>query len=227
MPRILAWNVFHGRAEPPAGRELLDEYAAMLAGWAWDVALLQEVPPWWPVPLAERCRASMRMALTSRNWLLGLRAPLARRLPDLLKSEGGGCNAILVRGSRVLEHRRLELTLEPERRVVHGVRLQDGTWAANIHASKQEPRERTEADVRLAAAVVTHAWAGPGVPAILGGDFNMASPPAAPLERMAGGGVDHVYARGFSRVSAQALDAGRLSDHRPILVSLRKASGGQ
>jgi endonuclease/exonuclease/phosphatase family metal-dependent hydrolase len=217
---VLTWNLFHGRSDPPAGRELLDEFTAALAGWAWDVALLQEVPPWWPRPLAERLGASMRMALTSRNGLLGLRAPLARRLPDVLKSEGGGCNAILVRGAPVLEHRGIELSLEPERRVAHAVRLADGAWVANIHASKQEPRARTEADVRLAAATLAHAWAGPGAPCVLGGDLNMDDPPAAPLARMAGGGVDYVYARGFERVAARALDAGPLSDHRPVAVTV-------
>ncbi len=218
--KVLTWNLFHGRADPPAGRELLGEFAAALDGWDWDVALLQEVPPWWPRPLAERTRASMRMALTSRNWLLGLRAPLARRWPDVLKSEGGGCNAILVRGARIVEHRTLELTRKPERRVVHAVRLADGWWIGNLHASKQEPRAQTEADVRLATAAVAHAWAGPDGPCLLGGDFNMGRPPADPLDRLAGKWVDHVYGRGVEGAYGTSPDAGPLSDHRPVLVDL-------
>ncbi len=49
---VLTWNLFHGRAVPSAGRPLLSEYAATIAGWGWDLALLQEVPPWWPPILA-------------------------------------------------------------------------------------------------------------------------------------------------------------------------------
>jgi endonuclease/exonuclease/phosphatase family metal-dependent hydrolase len=216
---VLTWNLFHGRSDPPAGRELFAEFAGALAGWDWDVALLQEVPPWWAVPLAERTGASMRMALTSRNWLLGATEPLARRLPDVLKS-AGGCNAILVRGARIAEHRRVELTLAPERRVVHGVRLRDGTWIANLHASKASTGAQNAADVRLAAATVGHAWAGPDRRAILGGDFNHRRPECGPLHRLAGHWVDHVCARGFEGAYAHVIDPGPLSDHRPISVQL-------
>ena len=54
--RVLTWNLFHGRAVPDAPRELLDEFAAQLAAWAWDVALLQEVPPWWPPAAGPRAQ---------------------------------------------------------------------------------------------------------------------------------------------------------------------------
>ena len=96
--RVLTWNLFHGRSVPSAGRDLLNEFAARLNGWAWDVALLQEVPPWWPPLLARACGAEHRLVLTSRNSLLPLRRAISSRNPDLLKSNGGGCNAILVRG---------------------------------------------------------------------------------------------------------------------------------
>ncbi|MDP8968304.1 MAG: hypothetical protein M3N04_06880, partial [Actinomycetota bacterium] len=80
--RVLTWNLYHGRAVPPAGRDLQDEYAAALAGWNWDVALLQEVPPWWPPVLARACEADERTALTSRNALPALRRAIAQRAPD-------------------------------------------------------------------------------------------------------------------------------------------------
>jgi endonuclease/exonuclease/phosphatase (EEP) superfamily protein YafD len=222
MPRILAWNLFHGRAQPSAGRDLFEEFATTIAGWPWQVALLQEVPPWWPRPLAERSRASMRMALTSRNGLLPLRRALALRLPDLVRSEGGGANAILVRGRAIAEHRVCELTRRPERRVMHAVRLDDGTWAGNLHASTQSPRARTEADVRTAVAALDR-WADGAPRVLLGGDYNMDHPPVATLRWMGGGGVDYVYARGFTRVSASSPRRGGLSDHRPVLVELAPA----
>jgi endonuclease/exonuclease/phosphatase family metal-dependent hydrolase len=65
--RVLAWNLFHGRSLPPAGRALAAEFAMRLDGWEWDVALLQEVPPWWPPQLARLTEAEQRTALTSRN----------------------------------------------------------------------------------------------------------------------------------------------------------------
>ena len=39
----------------------------MLAGAAWDVALLQECPPRFAEPLARACGAEWQRALTSRN----------------------------------------------------------------------------------------------------------------------------------------------------------------
>src|ERR1700704_6445664 len=106
---VLTWNLFHGRAVPPAGRDLMPEFASALAGWDWDVALLQEVPPWWPAELARACGAQARSALTSRNALGALRRTLARRWPDVLKSGGGGANAILVRGMTIIDHREVTL----------------------------------------------------------------------------------------------------------------------
>src|SRR5687767_8092548 len=92
---VLTWNLFHGRAQPPAGRALMGEFARTLAGWEWDVALLQEVQPWWPPVLARVAAARQVSVLTSRNSLLPLRRAIAVRAPDLIKANGGGANAIL------------------------------------------------------------------------------------------------------------------------------------
>ena len=70
--RVLTWNLFHGRAVPPAGRELFDEFATALAGWEWDVALLQEVPPWWPacsLGARLRCGGAARVDLAEPRLL--------------------------------------------------------------------------------------------------------------------------------------------------------------
>jgi endonuclease/exonuclease/phosphatase family metal-dependent hydrolase len=219
--RVLTWNVFHGRAHPPAGRPLAAEFAATLAGWEWDVALLQEVPPWWPEPLARAAEAQARWALTSRNSLLGLRRAVASRRPDLLKSWGGGSNAILVRGD-VREHRMVELTKRPERRVAHGVALADGSWVVNLHATLA-PRARTLADCAIALAGARE-WAG-GAQLVFGGDFNLHHPAWPGVEHVAGHDVDHVLCSGWAPVApAELLDAGALSDHRPMRVELTRVA---
>ena len=91
---VLTWNLFHGRSVPDAPREQLADFATRLAGWQWDVALLQEVPPWWPPELGRASGASGRTALTSRNWVLPVSRWAARHRPDVIKSWGGGANAI-------------------------------------------------------------------------------------------------------------------------------------
>jgi endonuclease/exonuclease/phosphatase family metal-dependent hydrolase len=212
---MLTWNLFHGRAVPGAGRSLLPEFANRLAGWAWDLALLQEVPPWWPARLAEAAGASERHVLTSRNSLLPLRRFVAERWPDLIKSQGGGANAILVRGEAIAEHRALVLTHRPERRVAHGVRLASGLWVVNLHGTAHAP-DRARADAVKAA----DAWAHVRT-LVLGGDLNVRDPRLPGLTHAAGHDVDHLFARGLRAAGpAEVLDRGRLSDHPPLSVSL-------
>ena len=213
---VLTWNLFHGRSVPDAPREQLADFAARLAGWEWDVALLQEVPPWWPPELGRACGASARTALTSRNWVLPLSRWAARRRPDLVKSWGGGANAILVRGEAVAEHRVLTLRSWPERRVMHGVRLERGWWVCNLHAQAHS-EARAQADVALAAQTAT-AWSA-GAPVVLGGDLNTRHPHAPGFEPVAGHSVDHVLARSLRADGpGRTLDRGRLSDHAPVLA---------
>src|SRR4051794_3140184 len=218
--QVLTWNLFHGRAVPNAGRDLERDYAAKLASWAWDVALLQEVPPWWPAALAGAAGATdHRSALTSRNALLPLRRAIARRWPDVIKSNGGGCNAILVRGGRIAEHRVHLLRRLPERRVVHAVRLAEGSWVANVHTQVHSD-ERACADIAESASAVL-GWAG-DAPVVFGGDLNVRDPGVvAGFTRAGGHGVDHVLARGLEPVGKpRVLDRGPLSDHAPVLVEL-------
>jgi endonuclease/exonuclease/phosphatase family metal-dependent hydrolase len=220
--RVLTWNLKHGRAVPSAGRELFEDFAAALAGWEWDATLLQEVPPWWPERLGRRLPAQWRLALTSRNLGLRLRRAVATRWPDLIKSNGGGCNALLVRDeSCIVEMRTLRLALVPERRWLLGARLslrQDHLWLGNVHLTggygSSAVREARAAATRLLA------WAD-GAPAVLGGDFNVASLSLPAFTQAGRVGVDHVFVHGLEVVAEPlVLDSGRLSDHRPLLVSV-------
>jgi endonuclease/exonuclease/phosphatase family metal-dependent hydrolase len=225
--RVLSWNLFHGRSVPPAGEDLAERFAGLIARWEWDVALLQEVPPWWPSLLAGRAKAEQRRALTSRNSLLWLRRLLAVRLPDLMKSSGGGSNAVLARRA-IVEHRTLSLRTWPERRVAQLVRLAGGTCVANYHGSARVPLAEQELE-RLWSESLAFAA---GAPLVLGGDLNLRRPVAA-----AGAGavhvavrdVDHLFARGLERVGDQRLLDARVSlggreltfsDHPPLWVEL-------
>jgi endonuclease/exonuclease/phosphatase family metal-dependent hydrolase len=211
--RVLTWNLMHGRAVPPAGHDLLDEFAAALDRWEWDVALLQEVPPWWPESLGARLGADFRRALTSRNALLPVRRWVAVRWPDLIKSNGGGCNAILSRGATLGAHHAQRLSWLPERRWLHAVRLTDGIWIGNLHTAADPAQGRS-------AAQVLRSWADAD-PAVLGGDFNVRQPALDGYAHAGGFEGDHLFVRGLDPVGeAQTFDRGRLSDHAPVVVTV-------
>ena len=199
---------------PGARRDLFDEFASALAGWEWDVALLQEVPPWWPSALAARLDAGWRRVLTSRNALSAVRRALAVRWPDVMKSSGGGSNAILVRGVEIEEHRTMRLCWLPERRWMHAVRLGNGWWIANLHAAADARQGARAAETLLG-------WKD-GAPVVLGGDFNVHDLVLPGYIRAGGSGPDQAFVTGglAAEGAARVLEHGRLSDHAPVLVSV-------
>ena len=209
----VSWNLFHGRDFPPdpalltwrsrvlgteerneeyaqVNRELLGEFAAVLSGAEWDVALLQECPPRFAEPLAAACGAEAHRVLTSRNSLAALRTWIARRNPDLIASGEGGSNLTLVRpfrcalsthdrekeqrNGRIVERQELAIhTGRPERRAMAFTRVAIGNaelCLANLHATNDRPDLAT-ADV-LRAAEVAVEWAG-AAPLLFGGDLNL------------------------------------------------------
>ena len=261
--RVLTWNLFHGRDHPPdpalrtlrsrltrrpersethlqLNRELLDEFASLLAGAEWDLALLQECPPRWATPLAAACRASGHRTLTARNWLLPLTSAVARRNPDLIASWEGGSNLTLVRGEPIVERRSLRLRLLPERRTMAYIRLGGGVCVANLHASGRPPL--AEAEVRAAAERAVD-WSGDS-PLVLGGDFNLRPAATALFDELADRygllgatapeAIDHILARRLEIAAAPAacppeareveVDglAVRLSDHAPVAARFRR-----
>jgi endonuclease/exonuclease/phosphatase family metal-dependent hydrolase len=204
---------------PGSGRDSLEDFSRVLADWEWDVALLQEVPPWWPGLLARRLRCEQVSVRTSRNSLQPLRRFVAIRRPDLIKSNGGGANAILARADRIVEHRSVRLCWTPERRWAHGVQLACGVWLVNLHATAHAP-EHARRDVALAAREAG-IWAG-DLPLVFGGDFNLGAPTVEGLRSVADRDVDHVLIGKRLRAvePAQTLDRGTLSDHVPLAVTL-------
>jgi endonuclease/exonuclease/phosphatase family metal-dependent hydrolase len=271
----VAWNLFHGRDFPPdpalftwrsrllrvaernathlqVNRDLLAEFAELLAGASWDVALLQESPPRFAAPLARACRAESHRVLTSRNSLGALRALAARLNPDLIASGEGGSNLTLVRPVGVLGAivERRELAIHegrPERRAMAFTRTASGICIANLHATNDRPR-LAAADVLLAAGTAVE-WAGEA-PLLFGGDLNL-RPAQDPdvFERLrerfglakptAPDAIDHLLARGLDVVEPPAQWspaqrelrrdglALRLSDHTPVEARFATRSPGR
>ena len=214
--RVLTWNLFHGRSVPGTRRELLGEFASMLARWSWDVAMLQEVPPWWPPVLARAAGAEERAALTSRNLGLGLRRALARRDPELMKSNGGGSNAVLARVP-LEDHRAIRLRIWPERRIAQLVRLAGGVVIANHHGSTRVPL--AEAELARLRALALEAAGPPPRRIVLGGDLNLRSPRVEGMEHVAERDVDHLFATGMRALGARTLARELSLDGRPVLLS--------
>jgi endonuclease/exonuclease/phosphatase family metal-dependent hydrolase len=260
----IAWNLFHGRDFPPdpelrswrsrllrldernethvqVNRDLSAEFASLLAGASWDVALLQECPPRFAEPLARACGAEWQRALTSRNALGPLRGLLARQNPDLMASGEGGSNLTLVRVpgrlGGIAERRELAIHEgPPERRSMAFTRTASGLCLANLHATNDQPKLAVE-DVLKAARAATE-WAG-GAPLIFGGDLNLRPAENPDVFALLAGdfgltgttaprAIDHLLTRGLEVLQAPSaweperrelpLDgrALRLSDHAPI-----------
>ena len=269
----LSWNLLHGRDFPPdpslrtwrqrvwpgewrrgewvqVDRPLLREFSATLSSWEWDVALLQEAPPRWLRPLASACGAHGVSALTSRNSAAFLRTAIAEWNPDLIASNEGGSNQLLVRAPwRVAEVRRVVLARRPERRTMVWARLvgpdDHALCVANLHATAEGDHTRAAHEV-LRAAALSVEWE-PDTPLVLGGDMNLRPREhpwafaelrdrfglAAPTGDDA---VDHVLARGLEVVSPPRRlpperrevvwgDGARvrLSDHAPVEARFKVA----
>jgi len=260
----ISWNLFHGRDFPPdpqlrtwrsrllriaernathiqVNRDLEAEFAAMLAGWDWDVALLQECPPRFAEPLARATGAEGHRVLTSRNSLAPLRRFAAALNPDLIASGEGGSNLTLVRAAgplgAIAERRGMAIHEgRPERRAMAFIRTESGICVANLHATNDIPDLAAE-DVRRAAAAATE-WAA-GAPLLFGGDLNLrpGESPAifAELEERFGltgttapDAIDHLLVSGLEQVEPPVRWPGerreveceglalRLSDHAPV-----------
>lgn len=222
--QVITWNLFHGRSVPERGEYLYDEFAGAIAAWDWDVLMLQECPPWWPKKFAEATGADYRAVRTSRNLGLPVRRAIATWRPDLIKANGGGSNAILVRGHEIVEHHAKRIRYIPERRLVHGVSLEGGLWICNLHmqGSHSHLRQPNYVAETVKAGVYGMRWAGSDAPIVFGGDFNVPDPPLIDYEHIPGHrGVDQLFVRNLKFTGkATALERGTLSDHRPVRANL-------
>jgi endonuclease/exonuclease/phosphatase family metal-dependent hydrolase len=235
--RITERNQTHAQVN----RDLREEFATTLAGWDWDVALLQESPPRFAAALQRACEAEGHLVLTSRNSLAPLRRLAAAANPDLIASGEGGSNLTLVRPAGALgaiEERR-EMAIHegtPERRAMAFTRTASGVCIANLHATNDRPDLAAEDVIRAADAATE--WAA-GSPLLFGGDLNL-RPAQSPdlFERLherfgltgttGSDAIDHLLAAGLETVEPPRRWAGerrevrsgglaiRLSDHAPV-----------
>jgi hypothetical protein len=260
----MTWNLFHGRDWPPEPElqvrahkgnfrrgprlgkdyeqvnwDLFDEFAALIDGVDWDVALFQEFPPSWKGRLADACSAEAHRALSGRNWLQPFTSLIGRWRPDLLGAWEGGSDTTLVRGAAggIAERRRVVLTRRPELRVMALTRLGSGLCVANVHVSTKPSSAEREL---LEGAEVATAFAGSD-PLILGGDFNVRPKASAVFDqleerfglapRTAPDRLSHLLVRGLEVVehptawppeARDMVDPAtglkiRLSDHNPVI----------
>ncbi len=226
-------------------RSLRREFASKIAGWEWDVALLQEAPPRWLVDLERATGAAGARDLTSRNSVAPLRAAIADWSPDLIKSHEGGSNMLLVRPpARIVATHAETLATRPERRRLLMARLElpqgRRLVVACMHLSV--PRTGQGRAEALHAAELATEWAT-GDPLVFGGDLNLRPADhrvafddlrdriglAAPTGPRA---IDHLLARSLDVVAPPVALAGaerevpgpdglaiRLSDHAPVVAS--------
>ncbi|MEA2466732.1 MAG: hypothetical protein QOJ57_858 [Thermoleophilaceae bacterium] len=236
--RAVTWNLLHGRSIPPAPKPLLPEFVRALDSVEWGIALLQEAPPRWRQALGRELGAESAITLTSRNFGAPIRSWIADRWPNLIKSNEGGSNQLLVRPPwRIVETREHTLTRCPERRRMLWARLEGPDGAelavANLHGSVGSVRGAPEQVLRAAAQAVE--WAG-HLPLLFGGDLNLRvtrhpqvfdelerrfglAPPTAP------DAIDHLLVRGLEVVEAPRATWARegalqLSDHAYVTTAL-------
>ncbi len=219
--RLLTWNLFHGRFDPPRRSRLarpgerLAQFSAVLRRLEWDVLLLQEAPPRWHDDLRRELDAGGACTPTDRNSFGWLRGAIAELAPDLIASNEGGSNQTLVRAGWTIEETRVHtVTQRPERRQMLWTRLRAPGGAevavANLHASVRSVPGSGEQVVDAAEHALD--WAG-GLPLVFGGDLNH-SPAREPtvFDQLAdrlglapatpGDAIDHLLMRGLEVVEA-------------------------
>jgi hypothetical protein len=260
----MTWNLFHGRDWPPEPElqvrahkgnfrrgprrgktyeqvnwDLFEEFAALISGTDWDVALFQEFPPSWKSRMATACGAEAHRALSGRNWLQPITSVIGRWRPDLLGAWEGGSDTTLVRpgAGGIAERRRVVLTRRPELRVMALTRLESGPCVANLHVSTKPSSAEREL---LDGAGQATEFAG-SEPLIFGGDFNVRPKASKVFDRLeerfglaprtAPDRLSHLLVRGLKVVDPPAAWAPedrdridpetglkiRLSDHNPVI----------
>ena len=210
---VRTWNLFHGNSHPAQRRAFLHQMVQLVTRDAPDVVCLQEVPVW-AVRMLEHWSGMQRVSAIARR----PRIPFSRWPTELnhglLRSAlTGEAGAILVaKRYRVSDERHAVVSTDGLRRIVHGVRLEDGVYVANAHTSR-DPEQL----MRVNEFVVDE----PRV--IVAGDFNLPGEGLPGFSRPLPGSIDQILVRGLPCDVAFAWPEDRrrlhgvlLSDHAPV-----------
>ena len=217
MPLLVrTWNLFHGNAAPPERHAFLREMIEVVTTDGPDVVCLQEVPVWAVTKLADWSGMQATAAVARRPRLVS--AALGRWVTALhhgvLRSAlTGEADAILVkRGLELGDPREAAVSAGGLRRIVHGVRIDDGLFVANFHIGADEEQLR-----RVVAFVEGEERA------VLAGDANLPSAAAPSFSPPLLGSIDQVLVRGLPSTAPVAWPEDRrrvggrlLSDHAPV-----------
>ena len=209
---VRTWNLFHGNSRPPQRRAFLREMVELVTRDAPDVVCLQEVPVW-ALGHLERWSGMQRASAVARR-----RRPFGRWVTELhhglLRSAlTGEADAILVAPRfRLSDARREIVSVSGLRRIVHGVRIDDRFYVANVHIGADE-----EQLARVAAFVADEPRA------IVAGDFNLRGAGLAGFSPPLPDQIDQVLVRGLPAGAPSAWPEDRrrlgralLSDHPPV-----------
>jgi endonuclease/exonuclease/phosphatase family metal-dependent hydrolase len=258
---VRTWNLFHGNANPPERHAFLEQMVRLASADGPDLLCLQELPVWALARIGAWSGMAGVGAVAARPRVppeLGRR--ITALDPGLLRSAlTGQGNALLVGPAlRLLEHesivvnpwsytrresRRLglgvgaRLAWAKERRVCQVVRVRRGDGstlvATNLHATSYRPDKRVADAELFRAATFVDAYARPGEPVLLCGDFNLSrrnsrvlpvlAEPEWGFEGTSPYGIDHVLSRGVTLGppghwpdARRRLDGRLLSDHAPL-----------
>jgi endonuclease/exonuclease/phosphatase family metal-dependent hydrolase len=210
---VRTWNLFHGNTHPPQRRAFLREMVELVTEDGPDVVCLQEIPLW-AMPMLERWSGMQHVGAVARRpripfgrWPTELHHGLLR---SALTGEG---DAILVAARYALSGERHAVVSDAGlRRIVHGVRLDDGVYVANAHITGDHGQLE-----RVFDFVVDD----PSV--IVAGDFNLPGEGLPGFSPPLPDSIDQVLARGLPAghpvrwPDERRRVGGRLlSDHAPV-----------
>jgi endonuclease/exonuclease/phosphatase family metal-dependent hydrolase len=212
---VRTWNLFHGNAHPARRRAYLREMVQLVTRDEPDVVCLQEVPVW-AVRLLEHWSGMQRTSAVARR----PRIPFGRWPTELnhglLRSAlTGEADAILTaKRFRHSDERHEVVSGDGLRRIVHGVRLDDGIYVANAHISRDPEQLMRVNDFVLDEARV-----------IVAGDFNLPGEGLPGFSRPLPESIDQILVRGLPAEAPFVWPEDRrrvhgvlLSDHAPVEI---------
>jgi endonuclease/exonuclease/phosphatase family metal-dependent hydrolase len=210
---VRTWNLFHGNSSPPQRRGFLREMVQLVTADSPDVVCLQEIPVW-AVRLLEHWSEMQRVSAVARR----PRVPLGRWPTELnhglfRSALTGEADAILAaRRYRLSDARSAVVSELGLRRIVHGVRLDQGIFVANAHITADHAQLR-----RVAEFVIDE----PRV--IVAGDFNLPGEGLPGFSTPLPDSIDQILVRGLPADAAAVWPEHRrlhkrrlLSDHAPV-----------